>query len=145
MGRSGYSEDCENIGLWRGAVERAIAGKRGQALLREMADALDALPVKELVAGDIVRDGEHVCALGSVALARKLDVADIDVYDREEVARTFGVAPAMVAEIAFENDDDFGYGKLETPAERWTRMRAWVAANLRADPGRAAAKSEGGE
>ncbi len=26
MSRSGYSEDCENLGLWRGAVERAIQG-----------------------------------------------------------------------------------------------------------------------
>lgn len=42
MSRSGYSDDCENIGLWRGAVERAIRGVWGQALLLEMAAALDA-------------------------------------------------------------------------------------------------------
>ena len=38
MSRSGYSDDCETMGLWRGAVERAIYGKRGQTFLREMAD-----------------------------------------------------------------------------------------------------------
>ena len=129
MSRSGYSEDCENLGLWRGAVERAIHGKRGQAFLHEMAAALDAMPVKQLIAGEVVRDSEHVCAIGSVAVARKADVAELDIYDRHEVAKTFGVAPALAAEIAFVNDDDFGYST-ETPAQRWTRMRKWVAEQI---------------
>lgn len=129
MGRSGYSDDCENLGLWRQAVARAIKGKRGQAFLREMAAALDAMPVKELVDDVIVRDNEHVCAIGAVALARKIDVSELDVYDRHAVAKTFGIAPALAAEIAFENDDDFGYGD-RSPAERWTRMRRWVDAHL---------------
>ena len=139
MSRSGYSEDCENVGLWRAAVQRAIDGKRGQAFLREMASALDAMPVKELVADDIVRDDQHVCAIGAVALARKVDVKDIDVTDRHAVAKTFGIAPALAAEIAFENDDDFGYGD-RTPAERWQRMRAWVAKQIR---GSVPSESEG--
>jgi hypothetical protein len=25
MSRSGYSDDCENLGLWRAAVERAVS------------------------------------------------------------------------------------------------------------------------
>src|SRR5579872_844994 len=129
MSRSGYSEDCDHLSLWRGAVESAIRGRRGQAFLSEMAAALDAMPVKELVADDIVRDDTHVCAIGSVALARHLDVSGLDVYDRDAVAATFGIAPAMAAEIAFENDDDFRSSRNETPAQRWTRMRAWVAAN----------------
>lgn len=128
MSRSGYSEDCENLGLWRGAVERAIRGKRGQSFLREMAAALDAMPVKELIAGEVVRDSEHVCAIGSVAVARKLDVSTLEPTDREEVAATFGIARALAQEIAYENDE--GVWHDETPAERWTRMRAWVAAAL---------------
>jgi len=141
MSRSGYSDDCENIGLWRGAVDRAIAGKRGQALLREMGAALDAMPVKELVAGYIVRDSEHVCALGAVALARHLDVSSLDSGDGEAVAETFGIARALACEIAYENDEnapqhvrneDGSWRRCEpeTPAERWKRMRAWVAKNL---------------
>lgn len=145
MSRSGYSEDCDNLGLWRGAVQRAISGKRGQAFLREMASALDAMPVKELVADDVVRDSEHVCAMGAVVVARKLDVSEVDVYDADATAEMLGIAGALAKEIAYENDEcgrvydvegppAWGYvrpTREETPGERWTRMRAWVAANLR--------------
>lgn len=125
MSRSGYSEDCDNLGLWRAAVESAIRGERGQFFLGEMAAALDAMPVKELVADDFVRDAEHVCAMGAVAVRRQIDVADLDVYDPESVGQQLGIAKALAAEIAFENDGGF-YGGSETPAARWKRMRAWV-------------------
>lgn len=131
MSRSGYSDDHDDQGrlnIYRANVDRALGGKRGQAFLREMAAALDALPVKELIANEIVHDSEHVCGLGAVALARGLDVSDIDVDDRSFVAATFGIAEAMAAEIAYENDE-CGRGA-ETPAERWARMRAWVAAKI---------------
>lgn len=114
MSRSGYSNDCENLGLWRQAVARAIHGKRGQSFLREMADALDAMPVKELIAGDVVRNDNGVCAIGSVALARKLDVTEIDIYDGESVGKSFGVARALACEIAWENDENGPY-RGETP------------------------------
>lgn len=135
MSRSGYSEDCENLELYRANVERAIRGARGKAFLREMAAALDALPVKELVAGEIVRDSEHVCAIGAVAVARQMDVvADLVIDDRDSVGAAFGVTPILAAEIAFENDDDFGYSRDETDAARWTRMRAWVDKQLALPP-----------
>jgi hypothetical protein len=137
MSRSGYSDDgCDGtLGLYRQAVDRAIAGKRGQAFLREMAAALDAMPVKELVPDVIVQDG-HACAIGAVALARRLDVSDLDVSDQHEIAARFGIARSLAAEIAYENDEcgeRYRDGKYvaETPAERWTRMRAWVAECLR--------------
>ena|SRR5258706_13078469 len=135
MSRSGYTDDCENMGLWRGAVERAIRGKRGQAFLREMAAALDAMPVKELIAGEVIRDNEHVCAIGSVALARKMDVSELEIYDGESVGQAFGVARALACEIAYENDErsnvyENGTSRVETPAERWLRMRKWVAASI---------------
>jgi len=47
MSRSGYSDDCDDqwsLICWRGAVKSAIRGKRGQAFLKEMLAALDALP-----------------------------------------------------------------------------------------------------
>ncbi len=132
MGRSGYVEDDdENThGLWRGAVEKAIRGKRGQAFLHEMAAALDAMPVKELITGDIVSEEHQVCAIGAVAVARQVDVSELDTYDGEEIGKVFGVAPSLAREIAHVNDDDFGWRTDETPAQRWQRMREWVAANL---------------
>lgn len=135
MSRSGYSDDYENIALYRNAVDRAIGGKRGQAFLREMAAALDAMPVKELVADVIAQDGD-VCAIGAVALARRLDVAGLDAEDADAVASRFGIARALAAEIAYENDEcgerwtRRGF-RSETPAERWTRMRAWVERHIR--------------
>jgi hypothetical protein len=136
MSRSGYSDDCENPGLWRGAVNRAITGKRGQAFLREMAAALDAMPAKELVA-DVIVDNGAACAIGSVALARRMDVSELgDGSDSTLVADRFGIASALAAEIAYENDEcgeSYRDGRMrhETPAERWTRMRAWVDRHLK--------------
>lgn len=136
MSRSGYSDDCDYLGLYRANVDRAIAGKRGQKFLREMADALDALPVKELIEGDLVDEGGAVCAIGAVAVKRGIDVSKIDPYDGGEVGTAFGIARTLACEIAYENDERpfiEGVGRLnrpETPAERWQRMRKWVDANL---------------
>jgi hypothetical protein len=129
MSRSGYSEDCENLNLWRGAVERAIKGKRGQAFLTEMLAALDALPEKRLFA-DALIEGREVCAVGSVGLLRGLDMSKLDVEDSHTIAKVFGIAPALAAEIAFENDDDFCYGGRTTPEQRFQQMRAWVVKQL---------------
>lgn len=126
MNRSGYSDDCENLGLYRANVDRALAGKRGQALLREMASALDEMPVKELIAHDLVDDSGRVCALGSVAVSRRLDVSEIDPGEAHDVASTFGIAECMAREIAYLNDETLT-ARNETPSERWKRMRAWVA------------------
>lgn len=137
MSRSGYSDDCENLNLYRASVDRAVRGKRGQAFLREMAAALDAMPVKELITDRVVEDGS-VCAIGSVALARGIDVSTLDVHNGTRVAARFGIAPALACEIAYANDecgdyrhrDTDGRYREETPAERWTRMREWVARYL---------------
>lgn len=131
MSRSGYVDDYDDAGcgnLWRANVDRAIGGKRGQKFLREMADALDAMPMKELVKDNIVQDSEHVCAIGSVAIARQLDVSQLDVEDAGAVAKTFGIARALACEIAYENDEVGVYN--ETPADRWARMRKWVSDHL---------------
>lgn len=141
MSRSGYSDDCENYGLWRGAVERAIRGKRGQAFLREMLASLDAMPDKRLIREEIVTEKGEACAIGAVALTRKLDVSGIDPEDRDQVANKFGIAMALAAEIEYENDEhaprhergpEGGWVRLpdETPEQRWTRMRAWVAEQI---------------
>ena len=137
MSRSGYTDDYDDIGslnLYRATVARTIAGKRGQAFLREMADALDAMPVKELIPYELVAK-YGVCAIGSVAVARGLDVSNIDELGpdfADDVAAAFGIARSLAAEIAYENDERSPWATKdpETPAQRWTRMRAWVDENL---------------
>jgi hypothetical protein len=125
MSRSGYSYDLDNWDLirWRGAVASATRGKRGQKLLRDLRDALDAMPEKQLIAHELVCD-DGVCALGALAQHRGLDVSDVDPYDRSTVAGTFGIADALAAEIVYENDE------IATPEQRWRRMRAWVESQI---------------
>lgn len=130
MNRSGNDDGRDNLGLWRQAVARAIHGKRGQAFMREMEAALAALPAKRLITGNLVSYGD-CCALGAVALARELDVDGLAEYDldRDIMADTFGIAPAMVAEIMFENDEAGSYLG-ETPERRYDRVLAWVRSEM---------------
>jgi len=146
MSRSGYSDDCWDdpnanwaIIRWRGAVASALRGKRGQAFLRELRDALDAMPNKRLVSHTFIR-GEEVCALGAVGVARRKDMREInqtvmrELCDpgycdpADEVAHFFGIPRAMAAEIMYMNDEVAeSYGNKESTAERkWVLMRSWV-------------------
>lgn len=131
MSRSGYIDDFEDnwsLIRWRGAVASATNGARGQALLREMLSALDAMPVKELVAHELEADGAH-CALGVVGKARGLDLKKIDPEDSQLVASIFGIANALACEIVFINDEG-EWGGNERSARRWIRMRAWIASQI---------------
>lgn len=124
MSRSGYSEDGEdNYALYRGTVYRCIKGKRGRAFLVELAAALDAMPEKELISDDLVRDGAY-CALGVVGAKRGIDLSKLNYDDQNGVGDAFGIAWQLAAEIEYMNDE---YGHhAETPEERWTRMRKWI-------------------
>lgn len=126
MSRSGYSDDCEGVQLWRANVERAIHGRAGQSFFMELLAALDALPHKRLIPHELV-DGSECCALGAVALARGMDVTKIDESEPEEVAAAFGIRAMLAQEITYMNDE---YQRLNTPEERWQRIRNWVVSNL---------------
>lgn len=130
MSRSGYTDDGEDSWAdirWRGAVASAIRGKRGQALLIEMRDALDAMPVKRLIREELVTPEGDVCAMGAVAVKRGTDVSKVDPDDPDQVAKTFGVSEALVREISYENDD-----RSASPEERWDYMRKWVEKHIKA-------------
>lgn len=129
MSRSGYSDDCDGWSLirWRGAVASAMRGHRGQAFLKELLAALDAMPEKKLIAHELEQDGCY-CALGVIGAARGMDLKSIDPHDTVRVAKEFGLADAMAKEIVFMNDEANWYE--ETPETRWVRMRAWIAENI---------------
>ena len=140
MSRSGYNDDCDDQWAtirWRGAVQSAIRGKRGQTFFRELLDALDAMPAKRLIANDLVREDstgfENVCALGALGKARGVNMERLDPDDPETVAGTFNIADALAREVVFENDEGV-YWKRETPEQRWMRVRSWVASQIKADP-----------
>jgi hypothetical protein len=132
MGRSGYSEDFggedNTLALYRQAVQRAIDGRRGQALLRKLRDALDAMPTKRLIADAIRNDAGDVCALGALdpnAPQYQEDDEWLTPSHAEKLAGYFGIARALAAEIVYMNDEAFDW-KAETPEARWSRMRQWV-------------------
>lgn len=142
MSRSGYVDDFDepDVYLYRGQVASSIRGKRGQEFLRELRDALDAMPVKELIAGELVGDDGACCAIGCIALARGLDVSDLDPEDAEAVGKAFDIAEPLAREIVYENDEYEIYGEFpkferleESPAERWQRMRKWVDGHIKSD------------
>ena len=158
MSRAGYSEDCDDnwsLIRWRGAVTSAINGKRGQAFLRELLAALDAMPCKSLTTGVLQAEGEF-CTLGVIGRARGLDLATLDTENWEELAKAFGISEAMAREIMWENDDSYDnwmYVEIPGPLrpaerrrdarvpdplggqKRWERMRKWVVEHLRPDNG----------
>ncbi|TPN44888.1 hypothetical protein [Mesorhizobium sp. B1-1-7] len=130
MSRSGYIDDMDDQWAhirWRDAVKAAIRGKRGQAFLREMLAAMDALPEKKLVSSELETEGQ-VCAIGSVGRVRGIDMQKLDPEDIETVAATFGISEALAREIVFENDEAWG---VRTDEERFVRMRQWIKRQIR--------------
>lgn len=130
MSRSGYSYDCDNVQLWRGAVDKAIHGKRGQAFLRELLASLDALPEKKLIAEELENADGCVCAIGAVGKARGVDMSQIDYFEPGRVGSSFGISRAMAAEIEYVNDEEGPYGAHETDDARFVRVRAWVVSQI---------------
>lgn len=127
MSRSGYSDECENLNLWRANVDRTIAGKRGQAFLRELVESLEAMPQKRLITEELRAENGEVCAIGAVGLKRGVDMATIDPSNPEEVAPAFGISTMLAQEIVWENDER---RTSQTPEERWERMHKWAKEHL---------------
>lgn len=131
MSRSGYTDDGgDHLNLYRGSVERAINGKRGQTFLTELAAAMDAMPEKRLIAHELIDEAGAMCTIGVVCKARGIDVSGVDVENADAVGKLVGIAESMAREIEYENDER-PYGRDETPEQRWIRMRKWVAASLK--------------
>jgi hypothetical protein len=66
MSRSGYTDgydyDNGSFAMYRGVVASALRGKRGQTFLRDLVEALDAMPERRLIEGDLIRE-EPPCGL----------------------------------------------------------------------------------
>ncbi len=131
MSRSGYSDDYDlgqwSFICWRGAVTSAIRGRRGQAFLREMLDAMDALPEPKLIAHEL-ETADSVCAIGTVGRKRGIDMTGLDPEDSSTVAGKFGISDALAREIVYINDEAACYypHREETPEMRFFRVRKWV-------------------
>jgi len=136
----GDYDDNLQAGRWAGALKSAIRGKRGQAFLRELAAALDAMPVKELIESELVSTTGECCALGAVAISRGIDVSEVILDDDgANAAHVFGISQTLVRAIEYENDDAEWPVWPPRPGERpvgWTykqelerhKSRRWLVA-----------------
>ena len=127
MNRSGYGAcDEDEADEWHRTVAHTIASPEGQAFLRELANALDALPDKVLIARELIDEDGDCCALGALCMARGIDPTGMD-SDSDCVAERLGVPLPLAAEVVDQND---GY-RNEIPDARWHRMRRWVERRIR--------------
>lgn len=147
MSRHGYQDDIDDplvYGRWAGRVASAMRGKRGRKLLEELEAALLALPEKKLIAGAfaVPEDGCAVCALGAVAVSRKMQTglsredatkavaAEWPVDDDEcgdLAAAAFDIAEPMAREIMYWNDEIYS----NNPAGRYQYVLRSVQSALR--------------
>jgi len=128
MGRSGYTEDYEDdnlvVGRWRGMVESAIRGRRGQKFLRDVLAALDAMPDKRLIAEKLQDDEGNVCTVGVGMLARGVpNVHEIDPADHDRIGQLLDIAPCLVQELEYLNDEECHRADDE---QRWHLMRQYI-------------------
>ena len=112
--------------LWQANCRRSIKGAKGQQALRELRDALLALPGKRLISGALERDGEF-CAIGAYAKAKGVDLTDFDPEDNnhDEAGIEAGMPHLVAWTVVFENDEA-GPWSGETPEARYERMLRWV-------------------
>lgn len=163
MSRSGYTDDTEDqwsLIRYRGAVASAIRGARGQAFLREMLTALDAMPEKRLISGALVFDGQpdipwdplpnedvivggDQLVTGWGEIVRVGDVCAMGCLGRARGARMDDIdahdAPQVaglfsIAEALAREiawvNDEEWFGE-NTPEHRFERVRTWIVANLK--------------
>ena len=145
MSRSNYSDDFGDdfpgqMEFYRANVRRSIASKAGQARLRELRDALRALPVKALEAGIFAAGGREapmVCALGAWALDRAggdpFKAAAAVPYGADDDETAVALEPSgwprlVVLETVWVNDE--GSYRAETPEQRYVRVLAWVESQI---------------
>lgn len=129
MSRSGYDDGCEHLTMYRGQVASAIRGKRGQAMLCDLRDALDAMPEKRLI-GDFIMDNKGgVCALGALGKHKGVDMHKLDASDDDVRATMFNVSECLIREVEYMNDEAYFR---QTPERRWETMRKWVEEQIKA-------------
>ena len=130
MGRHGYTDECENVAMWRGVIASATRGKRGQAFFRALLAALDAMPEKRLVTGELQDSEGAVCALGCLGKARGVDLASVDTRDWDSLGELLDIAPQLVQEVMFVNDE----WNRRDDGNRWKLVRDWAARQIRVEP-----------
>jgi hypothetical protein len=114
--------------MWRGVIASASRGKRGQSFFRALVEALDAMPDKRLVEGELETDEGDVCALGCLGKARGVKIASVDTEDWDKLGELFDIAPQLAQEVMFVNDEGC---EGDSPQNRWRLARDWAARHIK--------------
>lgn len=156
MSRVDYSEDEDFPGqreLQQANMVRLLAGKKGQAILRDLEAALLELPQKRLIANHGAKDGE-VCAVAALAVyrearskgqAREQVLRELEAREREYLGPDFdseewgddewtlglgesvGVPHSLAWRLVALNDLDFDHCTAE---QRYEKVLAWTQRHL---------------
>jgi len=123
--------------FWEVIVSRSLAGKRGQAALAELEEALLALPERRLTSG-MLAEGGKVCAIGAAVAYHRAKkegrlIEDVieelgerfveSAYETSEYGQMIGFPSSLAWHFAWLNDEEFHNVSEE---ERYTRMLAFV-------------------
>src|SRR5262245_59672680 len=143
MSRINYADEEDHPGqfeLWQANCLRSIKGRKGQAALRELEQALLALPEKRLIADELENADGQVCAIGALVKHKNHTPKADPEYEMEAVGVEMGM-PEMVAwkvvclndhELDTRYDRDLGRCVPITPEERYERVlqqvQKWLAA-----------------
>jgi len=124
-----------------GALRSAIRGRRGQQFLRDLVNALDALPEPELSAGALEdKETGCCCAFGAVRRHRGAESVPLGFHPMEEdvtpdhLTEPFDVSRALAWEVVEAKE---GWSKSNLPGARRQRfkdVRRWAVGALLVPP-----------
>lgn len=69
------------MGRWEANLKRAIRGRRGQRVLRELREALLALPERRLVKGDLATPEGEVCTVGALVAYKRARAEGLSITE----------------------------------------------------------------
>ena len=108
MSRVSFSEEEYFPGqfdLWQANCLRSIKGQKGQVALRELEQALLALPEKRLIREELITE-DGVCAIGALALYRNYEPEADPECEMEEVGIELGLPRLVAWKIVAMNDEE---------------------------------------
>lgn len=151
MSRVVYNEDEPSAPyeFQEQAIRNAINGRRGQAALRLLIRALDAMPQRRIIDDWLIKDGD-VCTVGAMVLQQCIEagasregalgylMGEQDRLNREAswdwtdivtlANEQLDIARFMGFEIVELTDE---WTKRSTPEQRWQYVRDWAVKNLK--------------
>ncbi len=102
-------------GRWEGNVRRAIKGRKGQAALRDLRDALLTMPERRLIAGEFATPDGEVCTVGCLVAYKRAQTKGVP----------FQVAAAELADEGSRPFSDYTYNPESGRWERQQEGRRW--------------------